>query len=89
MLVDQVKGIPGELGTTTGVALNQVGVLVACSEEIGRELEFVFQNQKDARWSIVGIGGSNIRVICQTRSLEMFVTIVMRVLEFAKIDIAV
>ncbi len=28
MLVDQVQGVPGELGATTGVAANQISILV-------------------------------------------------------------
>lgn len=31
VLVDQVQGVAGELGTTTGVTANQIRVLVTCS----------------------------------------------------------
>jgi hypothetical protein len=32
VLVKDVEGVTGEPGTTTAVAVNQVGVLVACTE---------------------------------------------------------
>lgn len=32
VLVQHVQGIPGELGTTARVAVNQVGVLAACTK---------------------------------------------------------
>lgn len=33
VLVDQVQGIPGELGATTGVAAHQISILGACIPE--------------------------------------------------------
>lgn len=33
VLVQQVQGVPGELGATAGVAVNQEGVLVAYSKD--------------------------------------------------------
>lgn len=59
MLVDQVEGIPGELGATTGVAADQISVLVACSPADQPPTNFP--------------GEKNIRTICQIRSLETLV----------------
>lgn len=59
VLVDQVEGVPGELGATTGVAADQIGVLVACSPADQPPIKFR--------------GEKNIRTICQIRSLETLV----------------
>lgn len=89
MLVEHVKGIPGELGATAGVAVDQERVLVACSEEIRDELSSASQDKKTQNFQCKNPRGPNVRVICQTRSLEMFVAIVMKVLEYGKIEIAI
>jgi hypothetical protein len=62
VLVDQVQGVPGELGATTSVAANQISILVtydATAVSHGLVQKFEEAENKD------------VRVICQIRSLEM------------------
>lgn len=64
MLVDQVEGVTGELGATTGVAANQISILVtylmptAVSHGLAKSPK------------IRGGKFQDVRVICQISSLE-------------------
>lgn len=58
VLVHQVQRVPGELRATTGVAADQISILVACSKSSAAE-----------DFDKPGFQGDE-RVICQIRSLE-------------------
>lgn len=64
MLVDQVQGVPGELGATTGVAANQISILVTyrCPKLSATDSR-LDKNSTRAK-------NQDVRVICQIKSLE-------------------
>jgi hypothetical protein len=54
VLVEHVEGVTGEPGTTTAVAVNQVRVLVTCTE-IRDELEFTKEHE-NSQSELRGVG---------------------------------
>lgn len=57
VLVDKVQRVSRELGTTTGIAADQIGILVACC-------------QLSTAGGLKTVAREDKRVICQIKSLE-------------------